>query len=145
MYQHILAAVDLGDDMLPVAKRARALSAQFGARLSFMHVVEPLPVDTATDTVLPPPMPLEEELVNNAEEKLKTLRGELSCPDARIIAPVGYTRHEIVDYADKEKVDLIVVGSHNRHGLAILLGSTARSVLSHSPCDVLAVKMQEAS
>jgi universal stress protein A len=35
------------------------------------------------------------------------------------------------------------VGSHGRHGLALLLGSTANSVLHGSPCDVLAVRVRE--
>jgi universal stress protein A len=34
-----------------------------------------------------------------------------------------------------------VVGSHGRHGLALLLGSTANDVLHGAPCDVLAVKL----
>jgi universal stress protein A len=39
-------------------------------------------------------------------------------------------------------VDLIVLGSHGRHGLAVLLGSTARSVLNGAGCDVLAVRIK---
>ena len=40
-------------------------------------------------------------------------------------------------------VDLIVVGSHGRHGLALLLGSTADAVLHHAKCDVMAVRLQD--
>ncbi|MEO1899758.1 MAG: universal stress protein, partial [Methylococcales bacterium] len=39
--------------------------------------------------------------------------------------------------------DLIVVGSHGRHGLALLLGSTANGVLHHAVCDVLAVRLSD--
>ena len=35
----------------------------------------------------------------------------------------------------------LVVGSHGRHGLALLLGSTANAVLHGAPCDVLAVRI----
>jgi universal stress protein A len=37
--------------------------------------------------------------------------------------------------------DLIVIGSHGRHGLQLLLGSTANGVLHLSECDVLAVRV----
>ena len=43
-----------------------------------------------------------------------------------------------------EACDLIVVGSHGRHGLALLLGSTANDVLHGAPCDVLAVHLKKA-
>ena len=42
-----------------------------------------------------------------------------------------------------KRFDLIVVGSHGRHGLALLLGSTANDVLHGAPCDVLAVRLQK--
>ena len=35
-----------------------------------------------------------------------------------------------------------MVGSHGRHGLALLLGSTANDVLHGAPCDVLAVRLK---
>jgi universal stress protein A len=56
----------------------------------------------------------------------------------------GIPKQEIVQLAQREQVDLIVVGSHGRHGLALLLGSTANSVLHYSQCDVLAVRLQDA-
>ena len=52
-------------------------------------------------------------------------------------------RHEIQQLAKDQKCDWIVVGSHGRHGLALLLGSTANDVLHGAPCDVLAVRLQK--
>jgi len=43
--------------------------------------------------------------------------------------------------ADEQGADLIIVGSHGRHGLALLLGSTANGVLHGAACDVLAVRV----
>jgi universal stress protein A len=40
-------------------------------------------------------------------------------------------------------VDLIVVGSHGRHGLQLILGSTANAVLHHASVDVIAVRVKE--
>jgi universal stress protein A len=45
--------------------------------------------------------------------------------------------------AKEEDVDLIIVGSHGRHGLALIFGSTSNSVLHGAPCDVLAVRIAE--
>ncbi len=45
--------------------------------------------------------------------------------------------------AKEHDCDLIVVGSHGRHGLALLLGSTANDVLHGAPCDVLAVSLKK--
>jgi universal stress protein A len=55
----------------------------------------------------------------------------------------GQPRQEIHQLAKDQKCDLIVVGSHGRHGLALLLGSTANDVLHGAPCDVLAVRLQK--
>ena len=55
----------------------------------------------------------------------------------------GATRGEVIRAAEEEGCDLIVVGSHERHGLALLLGSTANAILHHAPCDVLAVRIHE--
>jgi len=53
----------------------------------------------------------------------------------------GDPRVEIIDMAEKEKVDLIVVGSHGRTGLAkLMLGSVASHVVAHAPCSVMVVK-----
>lgn len=56
----------------------------------------------------------------------------------------GQPRQEIHRLAAEQACDLIVVGSHGRHGLALLLGSTANDVLHGAPCDVLAVHLKKA-
>ena len=55
----------------------------------------------------------------------------------------GIPKQEIINVAEQQQVDLIVVGSHGRHGLALLLGSTANSILHTAKCDVLAVRLKE--
>ena len=55
----------------------------------------------------------------------------------------GVPKQEIIHIADQEQVDLIVVGSHGRHGLSLLLGSTANSVLHYAKCDVMAIRLRD--
>ncbi len=55
--------------------------------------------------------------------------------------PVGTVYEKIIDVAEKENVDLIVVGSHGRTGLKrLLMGSVAERVIGHASCTVLVVK-----
>ena len=58
-----------------------------------------------------------------------------------IIASTARTAAEIVDYAQQENVDLIVVGTKGRSGFKrLLLGSTASGVVTYAHCPVLVIK-----
>lgn len=52
----------------------------------------------------------------------------------------GNPADAIKKYAQENLIDLIVLGTHGQHGVQLLLGSTANSVLHAAPCDVLAVR-----
>ena len=56
---------------------------------------------------------------------------------------LGSTAKEILRIVQEQGLDLIVLGSHGRHGVAMLLGSTANAVLHHAECDLLAVRITE--
>ncbi|WP_435103909.1 universal stress protein [Arhodomonas sp. AD133] len=140
-YQHILLAADFQDDSARVAERAKELASRYEARLSLLHVVENMPVEPGNELMIPPTANVEQELLNNAERRLRDLASRLSVADGDHEVRVGQTKREIIDHAEENGVDLIVVGSHSRHGLALLLGSTANAVLHGAPCDVLAVRL----
>jgi len=89
---------------------------------------------------LPPMTGVEEQLVENARGQLAKLAERLGVADAPRHVELGSTKLEILRLSDAERVDLIVVGSHGRHGLARMLGSTASAVLHGAHCDVLAVR-----
>ena len=69
--------------------------------------------------------------------------GHYRIPESRIHVELGSIEKTILDKADDIGADLIVVGSHTRSGLALLLGSTARGLVPGAHCDVLAVKMDK--
>jgi nucleotide-binding universal stress UspA family protein len=53
-------------------------------------------------------------------------------------ARIGDVAETILEIAREQKVDLIVMGTHGRHGLAhLMLGSVAERVLRDAPCPVL--------
>ncbi|MBX9705739.1 MAG: universal stress protein, partial [Gammaproteobacteria bacterium] len=66
---------------------------------------------------------------------------EFNINSTMIYIATGAINTVIAGLAEKLQADLIVVGSHGRHGLRLLLGSHTDSILHHSPCDVLAVRL----
>jgi len=82
-------------------------------------------------------------LMAGAKLRLAKLAEKLAVTEDRLWLEMGSPKSEIIRVAEENKVDLIVVGSHGRHGLGLLLGSTANGVLHHAACDVLAVRLQD--
>ena len=142
-YHHLLLAVDFAPSAEAVAHKASQISEQLGARLSLIHVVEFMPVDLSNELVLPQMPELEQELVQLAERRLRELADRLGIADSQRLVTRGNTRSEILRFAEEQDIDLIVLGSHGRHGIQLLLGSTANAVLHGAPCDVLAVRVTD--
>lgn len=140
-YSHVLIAVDLTDDSAAVVHRGLEVARRFNARASILHVVEFIPVDPAGEALLPPPMDLENELVQGAKQRLEDLCGSLDIRDLPHRVVTGSIKAELLRVVTEERIDLIVLGSHERHGLALLLGSTEKSILHKAACDVLAVRL----
>lgn len=147
-YRHILVAVDFGAGHEQVIERAKSLAHAEGARMSLVHVVEYLHLDLANELVLPQDVALESQLAATAKRKLESLAAALAPATAGMPigqwVEMGSTKAEILRVAEEQDVDLIVIGSHGRHGLGRLLGSTANAVLHGAACDVLAVRIRAA-
>lgn len=143
-YEHILVAVDLTEECDPVIKRAVAIAGDT-VKLSLVHIVEPMAMAFGGDV----PMDLsqlQQQQFDQAKERLDRLIAKYpALKKDQSHLTYGQPRQEIHDLAKKQNCDLIVVGSHGRHGLALLLGSTANDVLHGAPCDVLAVKLVKSS
>ena len=143
-YQHILVAADFSAHGDYVASRAKRLAEICNARLSIIHVVDNIPMpDTAYGTVIPLDEDSSDELLEAKKSRLRQFGDQLGIAASRRWMVWGVPGQEIVQMAGQEQVDLIIVGSHGRHGLALLLGSTANGVLHHAKCDVLAIRLQE--
>lgn len=141
-YKHILLAVDFADHNDMVTQRAKTLATQFQAKLSIVHVTDSMPITNIMDgQVLPIDMELSDTLMELSKKRLAELGNELGIASEDQWLMVGAADSEIVALAADNHVDLIVMGSHARHGLALLLGSTANGVLHHATCDVLAVRI----
>jgi universal stress protein A len=143
-YEHMLLAIDFAPETEPVVERALQLKEHCQARLTLLHVVEYLPMSYSGDLVLPDDFDLESELLEVAKKQMGALAERLSVPPGDRHIELGTTGRTILRLASELGADLIVLGSHGRHGLAALLGSTARTVLNGAACDVLAVRVMGA-
>lgn len=137
-YNHILIATDLLEGSEKIAKRAVEMAQEFAAKLSIIHVVEPLP---GYGYAFIAPAEIESQLIDEAKKQLIELAKKYTISEENVHVVLGPTKVEILEVAEKTGVDLIVVGTHTRHGLGHLLGSTANAVIHGSKCDVLTVRI----
>lgn len=140
VYPKILLAVDLSDESEQLIKKTCNVATNNHAELTVIHVIEPLNFAYGGDV----PMDLsttQDQLAEHAIINLASFCEKLDYPVTEQLVITGHTESEIHRVAQEKSADLIVVGSHGRHGLALLLGSTANGVLHGAPCDVLAVRV----
>ena len=141
-YQTIVVAIDLSDESDTVVERAVSIAENHDAKLHILHVVESLTLAYGGDI----PMDftdIQEQLQAQARQRLSQFAGRYQIPADNVHVELGSIEKTILDQADKLDADLIVVGSHTRSGLALLLGSTARGLVPGAHCDVLAVKVDQ--
>ena len=139
-YKKILLVVDLSEDSQVIGERAKTIAAASRAEITLLHVVEYVPVEPMGEALLPT-VQIESELVGRARTKLGELSRRLSLEQSRQLVETGSIKAEIIRTAQKLGSDLIVLGSRERHGLAILLNFTEDTILHAAPCDVLAVRL----
>ena len=139
-YQHILLAVDLSDEASQVAAKGQTLAKLYNAKLSIVHVIEPVSFTYGGDIPLDF-SGIQEEIRKQASAQLNKLAQTLDIEEASQHLLMGRPETEIHKLAKDINADLIVVGSHGRHGLALIFGSTANGVLHGASCDVLAVRV----
>jgi universal stress protein A len=139
IYKTVLLASDLSNEAALVAAKAQRIITADGS-LHIVHVIEPLSFAYGGDI----PMDfsnIQDEIQKQAESQMAELASQYGIdPDHQHIV-MGRPENEIHSLAENLNADLIVVGSHGRHGIALLLGSTANGVLHGASCDVLAVRV----
>jgi universal stress protein A len=138
-YKNVLVVVDLSESSARIAEQAKQIACD--TALTLLHVVEYVPLEPVGETLLPT-IQIEDELVQRAKMKLAALVQQLGLGSCAQLVETGSIKGEIVRVAQERKADLIVVGSRERHGLAILVNFTEDTVLHAAPCDVLAVRLK---
>jgi universal stress protein A len=141
-YKHLLIGLDLSPESQQVVDRVKQLFAERDVKISICHILEPLAFTYGGDI----PVDLSDvqvQLEEQAKQRLSTLAEQLNVSEEGQHIVLGQPANEMRRMAKEENVDLIIVGSHGRHGLALIFGSTSNSVLHGAPCDVLAVRINE--
>ncbi len=136
----ILVPTDFSEPSDAAFRYATDMARTFGARLYLLHV----PGKTGENLEMNFPVAQFETAVH---ERLDAL---VSQSDIERLRPeyavrIGTPAEEIVRYADEREVDLIIMGTHGRNGVAhLLLGSVAEHVVRAAPCPVLLVRQRKA-
>ena len=141
-YKHLLIGLDLSPESQQVVDRVKFLFSDTDIKISVCHILEPLAFTYGGDI----PVDLSDvqiQLEQQAKERLAALASLLNVDEENQHIVLGQPAKEMHRIASEDTVDLIIVGSHGRHGLALIFGSTSNSVLHGADCDVLAVRISE--
>lgn len=145
-YHHILETTDLSDYSAAALHRFRSLGMAQGARETILHVFDSPALRHVTASAITR-QERDSHLANetrDARSRLVTFLSDnkLSGPSPKVCFEDSPAAHEILDEAADGDVDLIVVATRGRTGLAkLLLGSVTDHVLRSSPVDVLAIPL----
>ncbi|MBH0097121.1 universal stress protein [Psychrobacter sp. NZS113] len=147
-YRHVLLVTDLLPDANEVALKAkRILAGSPEARLSVLHIVEDDMVRFGYELVPASSLSgdVDGEHWQEARAKLAQFLeyNELNAANSEVTAAISNSKG-IVNYCQENAVDLLIIGRHERHGIAAwLMGATADSILPNVPCDSLVVKLDQ--
>ena len=145
----IVVPIDGSKNSMEAADFALKMAQKYGSEVAFVHVVN---LDQNLQLLgiyrLSYPDPLRKrveegraeaqkwftEIIRNAEQMRVSIKTDVIDSPMSIVAA-------LVDYAEREKADLIVIGTRGRSGISkMLLGSVASGVVTYSPCPVLVVR-----
>ncbi len=135
MYKNILVPIsfDSDRDTTGTMKLAKLLASP-DAKITLLHVVEHIPGYAISY------MP-----ADYLREARKAIQGQLDdmaakLPNAKGVVIEGHSGRSILDWAETNAPDLIIIASHRPGMQDLLLGSTASQVVRHAACAVHVVR-----
>lgn len=140
--EHFLVPVDFSAYSDHALDYAITLAQKLQARLTLLHVIQPLVVGGA-DMGLGVPYTYVQQIEDESRRNMQACVDRVTAAGLKSEGMVvhGVPWHEIVDMAKSRYNDLIVMGTHGRTGLQhVLLGSVAEKVARLAPCPVLVVR-----
>jgi nucleotide-binding universal stress UspA family protein len=142
--RRILHPTDFSSASRPAFERALGLARDSRAELIILHVLAPV-IPVVGEGYIPPQTyeAIDTAARKSAQKKLDALvaRARKAGVRARALLLEGTAHERIASAAKAQRVDLIVMGTHGRSGLArLFIGSVASRVVSAAPCPVMTVR-----
>jgi universal stress protein A len=144
-YRNILVAIDTTDEAEQVFKAAREIADDQESTLAVVTVMRPITdfyINLYSILEDDAGIGIESQAIKHATAWVADLATRNGIDASAVNVIIGTPAVEIRRMAEELDADLIVLGTHGRHGLELMLGSTANAVLHGAPCDVLAVKVR---
>lgn len=138
MYKKILLAADFDEVGKHAAFSAKELAKMNNAELFLLHVIDPIP--PYAYSAFAGYTEIEEAILKQAKNEMKTLAKEVGLEEDQLYIRRGPIKDEVLTFAKDNNIDLIVVGSHGKRGLSLMLGSKANGILHAAHCNVLIVR-----
>jgi universal stress protein A len=137
--KNILVPIDFSKISQEALEYAVPFAKQFGAKITLIHAVEPLPYTPNTSNVL-----LDDIFpVKVMKKLLQNLARDTVDPELlnKVLVGMGTAFEVIINTARDSNIDLIIITTHGYTGLRhVFMGSTAERVVRHAPCPVLVVR-----
>ncbi len=141
-YKKVLMALDFHGDNTEIISTAAETAKSADAELSIVHVMHTIGAAYNEEAIYQLGS-LEEIMRKESRRQMSEVAERLDIAKENCYLREGSPAHEIHELVKEVGFDLIVVGTHGRSGLKLLLGSTANSVLHGATCDVLAVRIYD--
>lgn len=141
-FKQILFPIDFSESSPKILPYVLTLSKTFGSTVHLLYVVRDLKYLASFHVPHPSLIQIEEEIAESSQKMMdKVCQEELQgCPYFVKKVLIGDAASEIIRYAQEEKIDLIIMGTHGRKGLEkALFGSVAEKVVKNSPVPVLTI------
>ncbi len=142
-YNKITVALDPFIDCSQIMDQAMTLK-QADTEFHLIHVMDVLMIFPSAS--LAPPSPdlpgIHSKDKEEAEAAMMAIAEKYGVSEDHVHIVIGSPAKEIRKYAAENDSDLIISGSHGRHGIGLLLGSTASSIIHGAPCDTLVVRLK---
>jgi nucleotide-binding universal stress UspA family protein len=147
--KQILVATDFSQPSDAALRYGRDLARTYHASLHVLHVTDDLAARMALAplAVTPNIGNLQADLEADARRSLEGLlpESERTSLNAQLVTKISdHPAETIVSYAREKRIDLIIIGTHGRSGMAhLFMGSVAERVVRTAPCPVLTVRHPE--
>jgi nucleotide-binding universal stress UspA family protein len=145
--QKILFPIDFASYYEPLLPWVQTFAEKFGATVYVLFVTQDLSSFSSFHVPHGNIQSFQKEALEGASKKMKAAVQESfkNFPKLESRVEMGKPGDKIVEFAEKEKMDLIVMGSHGRKGLELAIyGSVARKVVQNAPCPVLTINPTKA-